>query len=140
MKRRAITNEKESKKWLCELEKQHKAEAKWLEKERKKEESRKRKNAATLIRNWLLQNAFNELRNTVRNTMQRISIMNSILNLIDIDANIPLNNHTIFNTVEPNNTSTEINSLTVFNAPTYSNNTSNKIQPPIPNIHEYFKV
>ena len=77
MKRRAITNEKESKKRLHELEKQCKAEAKWLEKERKKEESRKRKNAATLIRNRSSRDAFNELRNTAMNTMQRTSIANS---------------------------------------------------------------
>ena len=65
--------------------------------------------------------------------------MNSMLNSSDIDANIPTNNHTIFNTVEPNNTSTRINSSTASNTSAYSNNISNAIQIPAPNIHECFE-
>ena len=64
--------------------------------------TQKKENTATLIRNKSTRNSFNDLRNTVSNAMQRTNIMNSMLDSSDIDANIPTNNHTIFNAVELN--------------------------------------
>ena len=54
-------------------------------------------------------------RNTIQNILYRVRIINNILSSIDIEYNSLLNNYTIYNTVEVNNTSTQPNKLSSLN-------------------------